>query len=64
MARTLKPGGVFINSMTKWYLGNVEKLAQLEPLMDKMEQEGIWEKVEIFLDKEEYQGVYHIYKKV
>ena len=64
MARTLKPGGIFINSMTKWYLENVDKLKNLEPVMDQMEKEGIWSKIEIFVDSEEYQGIYHIYKKI
>ena len=59
----MKPGGLFINAMTKWYLENVEKLADLEPTMEHMEKEGIWRKVEIFLDSEEYQGIFHIYKK-
>ena len=49
--------------MTKKYLECVDKLAELEPLMDKMEKDGIWTKIEIFLDKEEKQGIYHIYKK-
>jgi hypothetical protein len=58
VARTLKPGGIFINSMTKWYLN------KLEPVMNQMEKEGIWSKIEIFVDSEEYQGIYHIYKKL
>ena len=36
VARTLKPGGLFINAMTKWYLENVEKLADLEPTMEQI----------------------------
>ena len=64
VARTLRPGGIFINSMTKWYLENVDKLKDLEPVMDQMEEEGIWSKIEIFIDSEEYQGIYHIYKKL
>ena len=63
-ARDLKPGGLFINLMTKMYLDIVEKLQGLEPLMRKMEIEGIWQKVDIFLDGEEKQGVYHIYRKI
>ena len=64
MARTLKPGGIFINSMTKRCLENVDKLKDLEPVMDEMEKEGIWSKIEIFIDSEEYQGIYHVYKKL
>ena len=60
----MKPGGLFINLMTKKYLEIVDKLANLEPLMDQMEKEGIWSKIEIFLDSEEKQGIYHIYKKM
>ena len=63
VAKTLKSGGLFINLMTRKYLDIVDKLAGLEPLMEKMETEGIWSKVEIFLDKEEKQGIYHIYRK-
>ena len=50
--------------MTKWYLENVDKLKNLEPVMDQMEKDGIWNKIEIFVDSEEYQGIYHIYKKI
>ena len=50
--------------MTKKYLEVVDKLANLEPLMEQMEKEGIWSKIEIFLDSEEKQGIYHIYKKM
>ena len=60
----MKPGGIFINSMTKRYLENVDKLKDLEPVMDEMEKEGIWSKIEIFIDSEEYQGIYHVYKKI
>ena len=63
-ARALKPGGLFINLMTKIHLDIVENLRDLEPLMAKMESEGIWQKVEIFLDSEQKQGVYHIYRKI
>ena len=50
--------------MTKMYLDIVDKLHGLEPLMDQMERDGIWTKVEIYLDGEEKQGVYHIYRKI
>ena len=63
-ARALKPGGLFINLMTQMYLDIVDKLHGLEPLMAKMETEGIWRKVDIFSDGEEKQGVYHIYRKI
>ena len=64
VARTLRPGGIFINLMTKKYLEVVDKLFFLEPLMQKMEKEGIWSKIEIYCDSEEKQGIYHIYKKI
>ena len=41
----------------------VDELQGLEPLMEQMEQDGLWSKVEICTDQEAKQGIYHIYKK-
>ena len=35
-------GGVFINNMTEYYLTSVDTLHDLEPLMKKMQDEGVW----------------------
>ena len=35
-------GGVFINNMTEYYLQSVDTLHDLEPLMKRMENEGVW----------------------
>ena len=51
--------------MSKKYLDIVEKLKDLEPLMAKMESDGIWIKIEVFTD--DTQAIpprWHIYKKL
>ena len=59
------PGGYFVHGMTKTYLDFVPALKDLEPLMDTMVEEGIWEKVErkvlpkVLSGKD---GLFHVYK--
>ena len=53
-----------MNIMTKIYLESVDELKHLEPLMEKMEKEKIWTKIDHCLDQEIKQGIYHIYKKL
>ena len=39
-------GGYFVHGMTKSYLDFVPALKDLEPLMDTMVDEGLWEQVQ------------------
>lgn len=42
ICRVVRPGGLFLNSMTEYYLTEVEALRELEPTMRRMEEEGTW----------------------
>ncbi len=58
-------GGLFINLMTKKYLDIVDNLKILEPLMEKMESEGIWKKLEVYTDNVlPNNNRWHIYRKL
>ena len=66
VTRMLKPGGLFLNVMTEYYLESIESLHELEPLMEKMVEEGVWTQ----LTRKSFpnniggkQGVLHIFRK-
>ena len=61
------PGGIFINAMTHEYLRKVESLHGLEPLMRRMEEEGVWTMLSRELGKSTIEnkkvGVYTVFRK-
>jgi hypothetical protein len=53
--------------MTEYYLQSVESLHALEPLMAKMESDGIWTKVDRVSEPNILagnNGLFHIYQKL
>ena len=55
-----------MNLMTKNYLDDVAELKGLEPLMEQMEQEGIWKMIKkVIADKNvgDKKGHYTVFKK-
>lgn len=53
MIRIVKPGGVIVIAMREEYLENVDSYKdKLEPLMKKMEENGLWKKVDRYVMEE------------
>lgn len=66
--RICKPGGYVINSMRFEYLVTVEEFHRLEPHMDRLEQLGLWRRVDRYVTDRFFQtvkqGITYIYKKL
>ncbi len=60
-------GGIFVNTMTEYYLESVEALRDLEPTMERMEEEGLWDRVSRVSEPNmiagNVTGVIHTYRK-
>ncbi|KAJ8317688.1 hypothetical protein KUTeg_005592 [Tegillarca granosa] len=53
MIRIVKPGGIIVIAMREEYLENVESYKdKLEPLMKKMEENGLWKKIDRYVMEE------------
>ena len=54
-----------MNIMSKIYL-DIDELKLLEPLMEKMEKENFWKKIDHCVAQElnGHEDIYHIYKKI
>ena len=63
-ARALKENGIFINAMTELYLKLVPHLHGLEPLLFKMEKEGIWKVIFRLVTEDQRPDLYHICRKL
>uniref|UniRef100_A0A1I8IKG7 MTS domain-containing protein n=1 Tax=Macrostomum lignano TaxID=282301 RepID=A0A1I8IKG7_9PLAT len=66
LALTLKSGGLFCMAMREEYL-RTDYLLDLEPTMDRMEAEGIWQKVQRGIMEHYYNdlpGVFYVYRRV
>ncbi|XP_055957022.1 uncharacterized protein LOC130012914 [Patella vulgata] len=47
MIRIVKPGGIVVIAMREEYLNYVEEYQnKLEPMMEELEKEGVWEKID------------------
>ncbi|XP_043202257.1 methyltransferase-like protein 27 [Amphibalanus amphitrite] len=66
--RICKPGGYVINSLRFEYLVTVAEFHQLEPHMDRLEQRGLWHRVDRYVTDRYFQGVKqgitYIYQKL
>jgi len=56
-----------VNCMTEYYLQSVEELHQLEPLMRKLEEDGLWKMLSREIERNtvsDKSGCFHIFKKL
>jgi len=63
-ARALKEGGLFVNAMSEKYTKIVPELRGLDPLIWKMEEEGIWKYVLRLIEESKWPGLFQVCRKL
>lgn len=62
-ARALKKGGLFVNAMSELYTKIVPELRGLDPLIWKMEEEGVWKYVLRLIEESKWPGLFQVCRK-
>ena len=60
----LYKGGLFINAMSEKYTKIVPELRGLDPLIWKMEEEGIWKYVLRLIEESKWPGLFQVCRKL
>ena len=60
----LNKGGLFINAMSEKYTKIVPELRGLDPLIWKMEEEGIWKYVLRLIEESKWPGLFQVCRKL
>lgn len=60
----LYKGGLFVNAMSEKYTKIVPELRGLDPLIWKMEEEGIWKYVLRLIEESKWPGLFQVCRKL